>query len=222
MVLLAVALMTVSTALAAIESKHKCAHPSCLEGTDINYSILIYNNLRYNVVIDDIYIKDVGTGQILALDARKEEILLSGDLVSFMLPSSVTAPSEGYTHYYVPCFTAKSFNDTGFVQTGEVCSNKIRSLTVVPLDEVECRLDAECSEEEYCNTAHLYKCRPLECPDNQTTEDHQCVDLECGMVQLAKDHKCVYNPALIAGIVLLLFIVFALIIVLPRSRVKHK
>jgi hypothetical protein len=212
---------------AGIDSYHECSHKACLEGTAVNFTVSVYNNLKESITVDDVYIKDVETNKILAIDVRKEQIILQNDEKTFILKSVVLAPSRGYTFYYVPCFKAKAFNESGLIGQRTICGKVIKSLTVVPLDKVECRTDRECSDDNYCNTNSLYKCRQLNCRANQTIENHKCVELSCNTIQYANDHKCVYNKYLLAGIVITGLIIVCLSvagmhILRPKRRVKHK
>ena len=206
-----------------IDSYHKCSNKACLEGTDVNFTVVINNNLNEPITVDDIYIRDVETGRILAIDVNKEKIILKGEQKEFVLPSTILAPIQGYTFYYIPCFQAKAFNETDLLGQRAICGKTIRSLTVVPLAKVECRTDHECGEDSYCNTNSLYKCRPLTCLDNQTIAQHKCSDLRCNMIQYAGNHECNFNLPLILGLALLSFIVVALAAISrSKKKIKHK
>lgn len=220
-------LVLMPIAFGGIDCTHQCSSKACLEGTDINFTVTVYNNLKDSITVDNVYVKDVETSKVLALDVRPEEIILSEQTRQFTLRSTVLAPARGYTFYYVPCFRAKQFNDSGVLGDKVICGKTIKSLTVMPLNKMECRTDKECSEDNYCNTNSLYKCRPLKCSGNQTIESHRCVDLACNSLQYSKDHECVYNKALLGGIVLSLFIAVTLVLALimglrPKRKVKHK
>jgi hypothetical protein len=221
-----VALFALPLAEGAIESTYQCSHPACLEGTGVNFTVTVENNLNENIVVGDTYIRDVESGRLLAYEARKETIIPTGNKESFVLPATVRAPARGYTIYYVPCFQAKSFNETGIITSGEVCGTTIKSLTVVPLDKVECRTDEECSLDQYCNTYSLYKCRPLDCLENQTVGSHRCLDLVCNLLQYPKDHRCIYNRATLGGLLMLGIVIvafaFALVVFLKPRRRKRK
>lgn len=219
---LIVALLVVPLAQAGIDVSHKCEHPACLEGTDINFTVVINNNLKDNIVIDDITIEDLESGQILAVDAGKAAIVLKEETKEFLVLSTVRAPIRGYTFYYVPCFQAKAFDGEQVTAQGEICGQNIRSLTVIPLSKVECRTDAECNETDYCNTHSLYQCRPLDCLDNQTIDTHRCVDLSCGSLQYPQGHRCTVNTAALLGLTLLVLIVVALGFALFGRRKPRK
>jgi hypothetical protein len=206
---------------AGIDCVHKCANPACLEGTEINYTISVYNNLPDNIVIDKLYIRDVESDKLLTFDAKNEKIVPSNQTVDFVLQSYVKAPEKGYTIYYVPCFHVKSFNQTSVIGEEDICGKVIKSLTVVPLKNLECRTDQECEKDEYCNTHSLYKCKPLECTHNQSIQNHKCEDMSCNSLQYAKEHQCRYNSASLLGLAIIFLIVVTIGIVAfsrPRKR----
>ncbi|MFH1511288.1 MAG: hypothetical protein ABIF10_06355 [Candidatus Woesearchaeota archaeon] len=206
-----------SSANAAIEATAKCSHQACIEGTDLNFTVSIYNNLRTNIMIDDVYIKDIETGQLLAFDAEKARILPRNEQVDLVLQTEVKAPLRGYTFYYVPCFKAQSFDDTRIIAEGEVCGEIIRSLTVLPLNKVECRTDGECENNEYCNTKSVYQCRQLECEQNETAINHECSKLSCNILQYSQNHACRYNLEVISGLALAAIVITALIVIFYKK-----
>jgi len=214
-------LLLTGTAMASIDASHVCEVQSCMEGTGVNFTIQIYNNLKYPITADDLYIKDVDTKQVLAVDVRKERIILPLTWQNFTLPADIQAPLNGYTFYYVPCFRAKAFNASEVLGEKEVCSSNIQSLTVLPLAKMECRTDAECKPEQYCKTSSLYKCKPLECRDDQKIVDHKCVDLQCNSLQYPKQNSCVYNQSLLFGFGIFMIIV-AVIAFLSYNSLKPK
>lgn len=210
-------LLIASSAQAAIEAIATCSHPACMEGTGLNFTVSIYNNLRYNIIIDDIYVKDVETGQLLAFDPGKAMIVPTNEQVDLVLETEVRAPLRGYTFYYVPCLKAQSFDDTRVIAESEVCGEIIRSFSVVPLNKVECRTDQECKDNQSCNTKNIYQCRELDCKQNETAINHECAQLSCNFLQYSKDHRCRYNLESIAGIALAAMIIAALAAVLKKK-----
>ncbi|MFH0979013.1 MAG: hypothetical protein V1837_06975 [Candidatus Woesearchaeota archaeon] len=220
---LAIVLLAIPFVGAAIDSSHQCENKACIEGTAVNFTVVIYNNLKENLVVDDIYIKDLETSKILAIDLRKSKIILPGVTQDFIILSTILAPQNGYTFYYVPCFQVQAFNDSGVVAARTMCGKTIKALTVIPLSKVECRTDLECEEDYYCNTNSLYKCRPLNCLDNQSAIRHQCEDLSCNALQMAKGQKCTYNLGVIGGIAIAIIIAAGLVLTFTqRKQFKHK
>lgn len=204
-------LFNLNIVYAAIEVKYKCHDERCIEGSLIDYSVVVYNNLNYTVWIDNVYIKDVEYDKIIALDIGKLTKLEPGELEYFNFTSEITAPVEGYTFSIVPCFEAKRKDQWNQTVSREVCSNFITKLTVLPLSKIECEEDSDCKDYEFCSTN---KCVNVYCEEGKVARNHECVEANCNFFQKIQDNECVFNKnktsvTLFVVGVLLLFIYFS-------------
>jgi len=161
---------------ASIDSSYKCRERNCMEGTEIDFTVNIYNNINKSINVGDVYIKDKDYGVILGFDLGEKVVLGPDDVRSFNFTSLVKAPTKGYTFYYVSCFKMSYVSNPE--EIFEICGKTVNSLTVIPLSEIECKEDSECENDEYCNTFSIYKCRKLECNPNETAVNHSCAVIE--------------------------------------------
>ena len=163
--------------LASIDITYSCENRNCLEGTPVNFTVAIGNNINKTISIDNIKVVETNTRQILALNLMKEEILESGERGEYLIQTLVAKPiNETYTYYFVPCFSAKIFDEGGGIsEQGEVCGEIEKSMPILPLGKVWCETDDECNWNEYCNTFSLYKCVTLECAEGETSWNHTCI-----------------------------------------------
>jgi cbb3-type cytochrome oxidase subunit 3 len=158
---------------AAVDSSYRCEDENCMEGTEIKFSVNIFNNINKTIIVKDVYIRDKDYGTVLAYDVSKDVFLKPNEAHQFNFTNLVKAPTKGYTFYYVPCFTV-SHEETP-EEESEICGKIVKSITVIPLDKIECRSDDECADDEYCNTFSLYRCEKLECGEDETIVNHKCV-----------------------------------------------
>ncbi len=174
-IFLMVLLVNIMFAAASVDSIHKCEDRNCMEGTKIEFNVTILNNINKTIIVKDVYIKDVDYGTVLAYDTSEDIVLNQDGTHDFRFESTVKSPRQGYTFYYVPCFIVSHTENPD--EESEVCGKIVKSLTVIPLDKIECADDGECADDEYCNTFSLYKCIKLDCNEGQTIVNHNCVDI---------------------------------------------
>ncbi len=160
---------------AAVDSNYECEDENCMEGTKISFNVTVLNNINKTIIVKDVYIKERDYGTILAYDTSDDIVLNLNEAYDFRFESTVKAPTQGYTFYYVPCFTVSHMENPD--EETEICGKIVKSFTVIPLDKIECRTDDGCADDEYCNTFSLYKCVKLDCEEGQTIVNHKCVDI---------------------------------------------
>ena len=152
---------------ASVDAEYTCADERCKEGTPINFTVIIENNIDKKI--------DIGYVSVIEPESKyelvKEEVeirLQPGEITEVTLEGEVIAPVEGYTYYYQPCFYVIVSNESAITEGGMVCREATKSISVLPLSKIECYEDWECVEgEEYCDT-EFFKCRKL---DGSTEED---------------------------------------------------
>ncbi|MDP7141534.1 MAG: hypothetical protein QF362_01515 [Candidatus Woesearchaeota archaeon] len=193
-------ILSISIASASIDVEYRCHSKNCLEGTDIDYSFIIYNNIDKKIDIKDVFLKETETNRILEYYEISERILPK-ESKSFNFTSKIKAPNKGYTFYFYPCFTTVISNQSHITEAGTVCGEVVKSFTTIPLSKIECTTDKECSNNEYCNT-DLLKCKPTECQRFEIIRNHKCAGLSIYILPLL-------------GIIIIL-------IVITLFRRKHK
>ncbi len=189
---------------ASIDASYECREKNCMEGTEIDFTVNIYNNINKSINIGDVYIKDRDYGTILGFDLSESVVLNKDEVRSFNFTSLVKEPVKGYTFYYVPCFKM-SYADKP-EEVFEICGKTVKSFTVLPLSKIECKEDSECEEDEYCNTFSIYKCRKLECEPNETALNHSCVPSEPKKVVIINWKNVILTAGFISLAVVLLFL----------------
>ena len=160
---------------ASINIEHKCHAKNCLEGTGIDYSFIIYNNLDKKIDVKDVFLKEKDTGNIFEYYEISERIL-PGEHKEFNFTSEIKAPDTGYTFYFYSCFTTAISNQSHITEAGIVCGEVVRSFTTIPLSKIDCNTNNECLSGEYCNT-DLLKCKPLKCKSFKIINNHKCISL---------------------------------------------
>ncbi len=189
---------------ASIDSSYKCKERNCMEGTEIDFTVNIYNNINKSINVGDVYIKDRDYGTVLGFDISEDVVLGPDEVHSFNFTSLVKAPTKGYTFYYVPCFKMSYANKPE--EVFNICGKTVKSFTVLPLSKIECKEDSECEEDEYCNTFSIYKCRKLECNPNETAVNHSCVLSEPKKVVIINWRNVILTAGFIVLAVILLFL----------------
>ncbi len=199
-------LLTVSFVSATIDVDFACERNDCMEGSSINWTITILNNINKTITIGDILVKDIDTNQLIAFHNSEDIELVPLGVHIFKFSNLVPAPMQGgYTFQFVPCFQA-SIGD----ETAEICRNAMKSLTVLPLSKVECFADTDCSSSEFCNT-HVKKCKPLECNKGEVIAEHQCLKLKCAWFEKNDEGACSFNPAVfIISFIIVLVVITSL------------
>ena len=191
-------------ATASIDASYECREKNCREGTEIDFTVNIYNNINKSINVGDVYVKDKDYGIILGFDLSESVVLNQDEVRSFNFTSLVKAPAKGYTFYYVPCFKM-SYADNP-EQVFEICGKTVKSFSVIPLSKIECKEDSECEDDEYCNTFSIYKCRKLECNPNETAVNHSCVVLQPEKIVIINWKNVILTVGFIGLAVVLLFL----------------
>jgi len=189
---------------ASIDASYECKEKNCIEGTEVVFTVNVFNNINKSINVGDVYIKDRDYGTILGFDVSEDIVIPPGEVRSFNFTNLVKAPVKGYTFYYVPCFRM-SYADKP-EQIFEICGKTVNSLTVLPLSKIECKEDSECDEDEYCNTFSIYKCKKLECGPNETAVNHSCVVLEPKKVVIINWGNVILTAGFVVLAVVLLFL----------------
>jgi len=206
-------LINIVSVTASIDASYKCKEKNCMEGTEIDFTVNIYNNINKSINVGDVYIKDRDYGTVLGFDISEKVVLSPNEVRSFNFTSLIKAPTKGYTFYYIPCFKMSYVNKPEDIF--EICGKTVKSFTVLPLSKIECKEDSECEEDEYCNTFSIYKCRKLECNPNETAVNHSCV--------VSQPKKIVvinwWNVILTAGFISLAVVLLFLFI---RKKQRHE
>jgi len=212
-ILVLILLINILFVRASIDASYECREKNCMEGTEIDFTVNIYNNINKSINVGDVYIKDKDYSIILGFDLSEKVVLNPDEVRSFNFTSLVKAPTKGYTFYYVPCFKMSYVNKPE--EVFEICGKTVKSLTVIPLSEIECKEDSECGEDEYCNTFSIYKCRKLECSSNESVANHSCILLEPEKIVIINWGNVIITAGFIVLAVVLLFLSI-------RRKQKHK
>ena len=189
---------------ASIDASYECREKNCMEGTEIDFTVNIYNNINKSINVGDVYIKDNDYSVILGFDLSEKIVLNPDEVRSFNFTSLIKAPTKGYTFYYVPCFKMSYANKPE--EVFEICGKTVKSFTVLPLSMIECKEDSECEEDEYCNTFSIYKCRKLECNPNESAVNHSCVVLEPKKIVIINWRNVILTTGFVVLAVVLLFL----------------
>ncbi|MFH1642623.1 MAG: hypothetical protein ABIC04_07045 [Nanoarchaeota archaeon] len=189
---------------ASIDASYECREKNCMEGTEIDFTVNIYNNINKSINVGDVYIKDKDYGAVLGFDISENIVLGPDEVHGFNFTSLVKAPTKGYTFYYAPCFKM-SYSDKP-EEVFEICGKTVKSFTVIPLSEIECKEDSECDDNEYCNTFSIYKCRKLECKPNEVAINHSCAVLEPKKIVVINWWNIILTVGFIILAVILLFL----------------
>ncbi len=197
-------LINIVSVTASIDASYKCKEKNCMEGTEIDFTVNIFNNINKSINVGDVYIKDKDYGIILGFDLSEKVVLSSNEVRSFNFTSLVKEPVKGYTFYYVPCFKMSYVSKPE--EVFEICGKTVKSLTVMPLSKIGCKEDSECEEDEYCNTFSTYKCKKLDCKPNETAVNHSCVPSEPKKVVIINWGNVILTVGFIILSVVLLFL----------------
>ncbi len=177
-IIFAVAIITEMASIAdlatgAIDATYSCADKRCLEGTPINYTISVTNNLNKTIQILLVSIVDVNTQQLIS-SYRLEKSLNPSEDYTITYEDTIISPKEGYTFQYKPCIQVSVLNaDSSVDNSGIVCDRVIKSLTVLPLSKIECEADWQCSNNQFCDNK-FYRCKDLECENYTFPLMHEC------------------------------------------------
>ncbi len=197
-------LLSITSVTAAIDANYECKEKNCMEGTEIDFTVNIYNNINKSINVGDVYIKDKDYGTVLGFDLGEKVVLSPNDVRSFNFTSLIKAPTKGYTFYYIPCFKMSYVSKPE--EVFEICGKTVKSLTVIPLSKIECKEDSECEDDEYCNTFSIYKCRKLECNPNETAVNHSCAVIEPKKIVIINWWNVILTFGFIVLAVVLLFL----------------
>jgi len=197
-------LINIVSVTASIDASYKCKEKNCMEGTEIDFTVNIYNNINKSINVGDVYIKDRDYGTVLGFDLSEKVVLSPNEVRSFNFTSLIKAPTKGYTFYYIPCFKMSYVNKPEDIF--EICGKTVKSFTVLPLSKIECKEDSDCEEDEYCNTFSIYKCRKLECNPNETAVNHSCVISEPEKIVIINWWNVILTAGFISLAVVLLFL----------------
>jgi len=212
-------LLLAGSSQAAIDVYYQCHDHNCIEGTMVDFSVVVYNNLNRTVMVDDVYLKDNDYGDIMTFDIRETVEIVPEQAYSFNFTRTIGAPRQGYTFYYVPCFTASAYALNGSLDSIEVCGEIVKSFTVVPLSKIECYEDSDCHETEFCRG---FKCKNINCNYDEKIEDHRCAKLNCLFFQSIKARKCVFETwSMFAGVLVIICIIYAIITV-SKGKTRKK
>lgn len=209
-------LLMLPIALAGIDVEHKCSDFLCIEGTPVTFSMEVYNNLNHTLVIDNFFLIEKNTQEILAFYDEQVFTVPSGELVALNLSKPVEMPNQGFTYYYVPCVNA-SIKDTNESQF--ICSQTIRTLTVTPEENVDCIEDEDCEVGYRCLQGR-HVCQALDCEDDEAILPHSCMQLSCGPYEVARNHQCEGNNYVIPIFIAVLVIVVVGLIIFFRKDNK--
>ncbi len=197
-------LINIVSVTAAIDASYECREKNCMEGTEIDFTVNIFNNINKSINVGDVYIKDKDYDTILGFDLGEKVVLSPNEVRSFNFTSLIKAPTKGYTFYYIPCFRMSYVDKPE--EVFEICGKTIKSFTVLPLSGIECREDSECEEDEYCNTFSIYKCKKLECKPNETIFNHSCVISQPKKIVVINWKNTILTVGAIVLAVILLFL----------------
>lgn len=217
-----VLLLSISFVSATIDVEFACSDSSCTEGTSMNWTITVLNNINRTIAVGDIMVKDINTNQLIAFHNSEGIVLGPQELHVFEFSNLVPAPmAGGYTFLFVPCFQVIVENETA-----DICRDTMKSLTVLPLSKIECFADSDCSFMEYYNK-DIMKCKPLECEKGQVITEHQCLNLKCAWFENNDGGACSYNPAVSIVAIIIAIIVITTIYAnkgkrKPKKRSKKK
>jgi len=189
---------------AAIDASYECKEKNCIEGTEVFFTVNVFNNINKSINVGDVHIKDRDYGTILGFDVSENIVIPPGEVRSFYFTNLIKAPLQGYTFYYVPCFRMSYVDKPE--QIFEICGKIVKSFTVLPLSKIECKEDSECEEDEYCNTFSIYKCRKLECSPNETAVNHSCVVLEPKKIVVINWRNVILTAGFVVLAAVLLFL----------------
>ena len=174
---------------AGIDVEIICDHKDCMEGTKMTFNVTITNNLEKDIVVGDIYVKEIlgeidyadvslggklGTnkyGKVVLLNQEQTIPFSAGSTRVITVRKDVVIPTEGYTFYGIPCMRVVVYNNSKVSSYGDVCARTVESYNAVPLSEVECENDFVCSYDEKCV---YYKCDKLKCNETEIALNHSC------------------------------------------------
>lgn len=184
----------------SIDADFSCVVDGCVEGSLVNWSVSVLNNINRSVVVGDVFVVDVGTYQLIALHNSEDVLLKPGGLHVFRFQNLVPAPlNGGYTFQFKPCFNVSAGDDSAVV-----CRDFVESFNVLPLSKVKCFSDSDCGSAESCLRS-AGKCKVLDCSSGEVVVGHKCVLSGCSWFQYRFGSGCIFNPLIITSLVLLVF-----------------
>jgi len=202
---------------ATIEFEHECYDKDCIQDTEILYKVSIQNNLEKDILVDAVNIKEIDSGKVIALYVGAPVSLATMQVHTFNISSLVHEPAEGYTIYYTSCFEATVLYEDNDKISVNLCSEGVKSFTTIPLKNIKCRTDDECSKDEHCNTFSLYECKPVQCVENQIIISHKCVT--CKYPSLSGMGYCI-SP--VYPVIIILLIIYVVMRTLKKEKKGKK
>lgn len=206
-------LLNINTAFSAIYVTYKCHDIDCMEGTLIDYSVAVRNNLNKTIEIDRVYLWNLPDDSILAFDIREIVKLEVNDVYLFNFTREIKAADYGFTYYFVPCFDVRREDEVGQMITSEVCDDLIKTLTILPLSAIECNENSECNNKEFCSS---HRCVNVYC-ENGVVVDHECRELNCNFFQKIGKTGCVFDNTK-TGITLFVVAIFLLVLFFYKKK----
>lgn len=227
--ILLVFLLNAVSSYASINAKHTCVDARCREGTDIKFSVEVYNNINKSITVEEIAIRDFDYDKTYYVYDNDDVVLKPQESIIINFTDKVKAAANGgYTINYVPCFKTSIFDSSGKIEgTGKVCDNAIKNLNLLPLSNIECEKNEDCSKDEYCDT-RFFRCKKTE---NETIEEFE--DFIIKTKQLDNNTKFVdiqkkVNPKWesfkywVLTIIVMLFVIYAIYEIFYREEIKDK
>ena len=160
---------------AAIDFNYSCSHERCLEGTDIDFYVSIYNNLNKTVGIGWINLTDPNFNVAVTTFLGKGVWINPNETIVINWTDKVIAPPNGYTFQIIPCFRAVIIEEGKLKGAGDVCQKIEKPLSVLPLSKIECKNNNECDKNEYCDEK-FFKCKDLNCNNYSFSLEHGCIN----------------------------------------------
>lgn len=215
-VLLCAFLLVAGVVSATIEADFDCGVGDCVEGSSVNWSITVYNNINKSIVVGQLFVVDVDTNQLIALHNSEDIELAPKELHVFKFENLVPAPSNGgYTFQFKPCFNASSGKESSVV-----CKDSVDSFSVIPLSKIECFSSSDCGTNEFC-FGDTKKCKSLDCKSGEVIVGHECVLPVCSWFENNSSKGCSVNPLLLLSSVLV-FVGIILFVIASNIKGKRK
>ncbi|MBU4283476.1 MAG: hypothetical protein KJ968_00035, partial [Nanoarchaeota archaeon] len=77
---------------ASIDASYECKEKNCIEGTEVVFTVNVFNNINKSINVGDVYIKDRDYGTILGFDVSEDIVIPPGEVRSFNFTNLVKAP----------------------------------------------------------------------------------------------------------------------------------
>ena len=151
-------------------------------------------NLIYqtqNIKYSKIELIDMNNNKTIAINNNIDAVVSPEQNNSFSLIGFL--PSNETRVEILPCFEIIPLNSDLEPVSGEtrLCSNDAFVVDVVPIENLRCETDEDCSEKDYCNSLI---CKPLLCNECAYILDHKCYAYECcDSGNCEKNEACVSN-----------------------------